>query len=599
MNSDDRKNTPFFRAAVYALLAGLWIIGSDWLLGALTGDTSQTTILQTYKGWFFVFITSLAFYLVLRHELSKQQREIEQRRSVEQALRESEARFIRAQQVARAGDFTWDLETGEITWSKGIYELLQYSPHETITFDVVTNKIIHPEDREQTVAWLQESLKGGGTELPSHEYRIVRRDGEILHIRNQGVIERLEGKQPRVFAAVVDITDHVRLDREREKLQQQVIQAQKMESVGRLAGGVAHDFNNILSVIIGFTELALGKIDKRDQLHDYLGEVLSAAQRSTTITRQLLAFARRQTIAPKVLDLNNSIEGMLKMLRRLIGEDINLISQPGASIGLVKIDPSQVDQLLANLCINARDAIGGVGRVIIETGHVYLDEDYCATHTGFVPGDYTTLTVTDSGSGMDQETMQHLFEPFFTTKAEGKGTGLGLATVFGIVKQNSGFINVYSELGKGATFRIYLPKHAETVDLVEIKEPRPADARGNETILVVEDAQAILKLADRMLSQLGYNVMTAKNPVEAIALAKQYDGVIHLLLTDVIMPDMNGQELGDLLLHEYPNIHILFMSGYTASVISDRGILKEGVNFISKPFSKQDLSQKIRQILDA
>jgi len=590
---------PFRKAFTYTLLAGLWIIGSDWLLAKLTGTTGNTTILQTYKGWLFVVFTGAAFYLVLRHELQKLQREIKNRRRAENALQERETELIRAQQVAKMGNFTWDMETGEISWSTGMYNLFQYDRSEKIDFDLVKNKIHHPEDIDRVMQWVENSLASSSDELPPCEYRVFRKDGEIIHIRNQGVIEPRQDKKPLIFATVVDITDHIKKEQEREKLQQQFVQAQKMESVGRLAGGVAHDFNNILSVIIGFTEIALMKVKKDDPLHEDLTEVLIAAKRSTNITRQLLAFARKQAVSPQILDLNSNVEGMLKMLRRLIGEDIDLTWRPGDNLASVKIDPSQIDQLLANLCINARDAISGVGKISIETGMVELDDEYCATHTGFIPGEYVTLTVSDNGSGMDYDVQKHLFEPFYTTKEEGKGTGLGLATVFGIVKQNNGFINVYSELGQGARFTIYLPQHSAETRQTETGKEQTDEIRGTETILVVEDAQAILKLTSRMLGQLGYTVITAKNPVEAIAVAKKHESPIDLLLTDVVMPDMNGRELGEVLQNKYPPLKIVFMSGYTASVIADRGILKKGVHFISKPFSRQDLARKIREALDS
>lgn len=597
MESKSSIGMPFRKALIYILLACLWIIGSDWLLTKITGDIAYITILQTYKGWLFVIITGTAFYLVLRHELRKLQREINTKRFTEQALQEREAELIRAQEVAKMGNFTWDLETGEITWSTGMYNLFHYDRSEKIDFDLVKNKIHHPEDIDRVLQWVENSLASSSNELPPCEYRVFRKDGEIIHIRNQGIIERRKDKKPLVFATVVDITDHIKKEQEQEKLRQQFVQAQKMESVGRLAGGVAHDFNNILSVIIGFTEIALMKVKKNDPIHEDLTEVLTAGKRSTNITRQLLAFARKQAVSPQVLDLNSNVEGMLKMLRRLIGEDIDLTWRPGDNLAGVKIDPSQVDQLLANLCINARDAISGVGKVSIETGMVELDDEYCATHTGFIPGKYVTLTVSDNGSGMDEDVQKHLFEPFYTTKEEGKGTGLGLATVFGILKQNNGFINVYSELGQGARFTIYLPQHSAESKQPETLKEQTDEIKGTETILVVEDAEAILKLTSRMLVQLGYTVITAKNPIEALAIAKNQETPIHLLLTDVIMPDMNGGELGELLQKRYPNLKILFMSGHTASVIADRGILKPGVNFIAKPFSRQDLASKIREAL--
>ncbi len=596
---DTAHHLPLRRALLYACLAGVWIVGSDWLLAQLAGDMAQSHLLQTVKGWFFVIVTTIFLYYVLHKDLSKLQQEIDTRTTAEEALRDSEARLIRAQHVAKMGDFIWDLETGQISWSHGIYDLLGYDRSEVIDLDFVQDHVHHPDDRERVKQWLTGTLQSDATTLPANEYRVIRKDGAIVHLRTQGVLERRPGKKPRVFATVVDITDHVNATQEREKLQQQVTQAQKMESVGRLAGGIAHDFNNILSVVMGYTELALAKVNKQDPVHDYLSEVLNASRRSTDITRQLLAFARRQPIDPKLLDLNRSIEGMLKMLRQLIGEHIVLTWKPGEDLGMIMIDPSQIDQLLANLCINARDAVDGGGTIIIETGQVLLDDAYCAAHPTFTPGDYVSLTVSDNGCGMDRDTLKNLFEPFFTTKEEGHGTGLGLATVFGIVKQNNGFIDVYSEPGQGATFKIYLPRHEGAAGQREDSETQPKDVRGTETVLVVEDAQAILKLTERMLSQLGYRVLTAAHPHEAIALAKHHEQDVHLLLTDVIMPDMNGPELASQVQQDQPAMKILFMSGYTASMLVDRGLLEAEQHFIAKPFSKQQLAEKIRHTLTA
>jgi signal transduction histidine kinase/PAS domain-containing protein len=309
----------------------------------------------------------------------------------------------------------------------------------------------------------------------------------------------------------------------RKSLESQLIQAQKMESIGRLAGGVAHDYNNMLSVILGFTQLAMEKMSPDDPLQEDLSEILNAANRSTDITRQLLAFARRQTIAPKVLNLNETVEGVLKMLRRLIGEDIDLAWGPKADLWPVKMDPSQIDQILANLCVNARDAITGVGKITIETGNTAFDEAYCIDHPGFVPGEYVMLAMSDDGIGMPPEVLGQIFEPFFTTKDAGKGTGLGLSTVYGVVKQNNGFINVYSEPAKGTTFRIYLPAHKgpTTEERIESTRQIPT-SRGGETILLVEDDTSLLKLTSMMLDGLGYAILTASSPAEAIAMAREY-----------------------------------------------------------------------------
>ncbi|MFH0781726.1 MAG: PocR ligand-binding domain-containing protein [Pseudomonadota bacterium] len=386
-------------------------------------------------------------------------------------------------------------------------------------------------------------------------------------------------------------------EHERAILQTQLMQAQKMESVGRLAGGVAHDFNNMLGVILGHVEIAEEQVNPADPLLHDLQEIKKAATRSADLTRQLLAFARKQTISPKVLDLNETVESLLKMMRRLIGEDIELVWLPGNNLWPVKIDPTQVDQILANLTINARDAIAGVGRVTIETANIVLDDDYCTDHTGFLPGSYVLLTVSDDGCGMDKETCEHAFEPFFTTKDVGQGTGLGLATIYGIIKQNSGFINLYSEPGKGTTFRILLPKHLGKTCLFDQNKPADVVQQGRETILLVEDEPSILLLGKRMLERMGYLVLAAATPGEALETAEHHAGEIHLLLTDVIMPEMNGRDLARRLLSLYPRMARMFMSGYTANVIAHHGVLDEDVQFIQKPFSMVELSSKVRKAL--
>jgi len=384
---------------------------------------------------------------------------------------------------------------------------------------------------------------------------------------------------------------------EREQMEAQLLQAQKMEAVGRLAGGVAHDFNNMLNVILGYADLALMKLQPADPIHAHLREILNAGQRSADLTRQLLAFARKQTIAPRVLNLNDTVAGMLKMLMRLIGEDMDLLWKPSANLWPVKMDPAQIDQILANLVVNARDAIKGVGRITIETGRAEFDEAYCAVHAGFAPGRYVLLAVSDDGCGMDKDTLASLFEPFFTTKEVGKGTGLGLATVYGIVKQNGGFINVYSEPGKGTTFRIYLPRD-ESEQAVAGKAPASAKAfGGTETVLLVEDESALLTLATILLEELGYTVLAAATPNQGLRVAEQYAGKIHLLMTDVVMPEMNGRDLRKLLDVARPGIKCLFMSGYTANAIAHHGVLDEGVHFLQKPFSLQSLAVKLREAL--
>jgi signal transduction histidine kinase/DNA-binding response OmpR family regulator len=398
--------------------------------------------------------------------------------------------------------------------------------------------------------------------------------------------------------AVWKITAHKRGEAEKEALTIQLQQAQKMESVGQLAGGVAHDFNNMLGVITGYAELALMKMDPSEPVYNNLIEIRTAAERSADLTRQLLAFARKQTIAPKVIDLNATVSGMLKMLKRLIGEDMHITWQQAPDLWLINIDPSQIDQMLANLCVNARDAITDVGRITIETGNIIIDANYRATHAYVEPGEYVRLVVSDDGVGMDKETLTHIFEPFFTTKGVGRGTGLGLATVYGIVKQNNGFINVCSEPGHGTTFSIYLQRHTGKNGEAPKEGTTASAPGGNETLLLVEDEPSILKMAGLILEGYGYTVLTAGTAAEAIRLFKEQSGTIHLLMTDVVMPGMNGRVLLKELRAFNPQLNCLFMSGYTADVIAHHGVLDEGVHFIQKPFSLSDLANKVREVLD-
>ena len=451
-------------------------------------------------------------------------------------------------------------------------------------------RLHNEEQRDQVEALIRQIVSENA--FDAQEVWHCHRDGTTFPMLITGTQVRDADGVPRYFAATaIDLA-------ERKNLEAQLAQAQKMESVGRLAGGVAHDFNNMLSVILGYADMALNSADTTHPLHHALTQIRNSAMRSADLTRQLLAFARRQTIAPSVLDINETVAGMLKMIQRLIGEDIELAWRPMPGIWPVLMDPSQLDQILANLCVNARDAIAGVGRITIETDNIFLDKAYCANHEGFIPGDYVMIAVSDNGHGMDKKTMSHLFEPFFTTKKAGKGTGLGLSMIYGAVKQNNGFINVYSEPGKGSTFRIYLPRHAGEKEQKRAEETELPALKGRETILLVEDEPMILELAVTILEMQDYTVLQASTPGEAIRLAREHAGKIHLLLTDVIMPEMNGRELAKKILSLYPDMKRLFMSGYTADVIAHHGVLDEGVHFISKPFSVKDLTAKVREALD-
>ena len=400
-----------------------------------------------------------------------------------------------------------------------------------------------------------------------------------------------------VMGALRDITEQIEKEKEYKKTQEQLIQAQKMESIGRLAGGVAHDYNNMLGVIMGYTELARDRLETNHPIRHNLEEVLSATRRSADITRKLLTFARKENVSPQKIDLNQSVEAMLKMLRRLIGEDISLQWHPQKEyLGTIVIDRTQVDQILANLCVNARDAMEAGGTICIETFSSRIDDNYCRTHPSFQQGDYVVLSVSDTGIGMDKEILENIFEPFFTTKEKHKGTGLGLSTVYGIVKQNSGFIHVYSEPGKGTTFKIYFPRHIEPADEEQHTGTIFAESDAGVTILVVEDEMNILHMTKAMLEKLGYTVLIASNPEQALGLAGTHSS-IDLLLTDVILGGINGRELSVQIRQIHPEIRIVFMSGYTADVIDHHGVLDKDFAFLEKPFSIEKLSSEVHKAL--
>ena len=533
----------------------------------------------------------------LEQKMLQLEEETKTLRATEEALRISERKYRRLHDSITDGYAYADLQGIIRESNESFRRMLGYADEELsrLTYRDLTPEKWHAYEQEIIAPQV---LLRGSSDVFEKEYR--HKDGSVFPVELKLFLVRNDvGEKEGVWALVRDITERKQAERTQKELEAQLYQAQKMESVGRLAGGVAHDFNNMLSVILSYAQMGLEKSEPGSSLHGYLHDILDAAQRSANITRQLLAFARKLTIVPQVLDLNETVEEMLKMLRRLIGEDIQLRWLPQSNLWPVKVDPAQIDQLLANLLVNARDAIAGVGNVTIETGMEILDEAYCGHHAGVVPGEYVVLAVSDDGCGMGKEILDNIFEPFFTTKELGQGTGLGLSTVYGVVKQNNGSINVYSEPGKGTTFKIYLPRHMENP--VGVKQERQATApRGQgEIVLVVEDEPAILKMANVMLRGLGYTVLTANSPLEAIKIADEHGAAIDLLLSDVIMPEMTGRDLAELLLAAHPNLKCLFMSGYTANVIASHGVLEEGINFIPKPFSVGALSVKVRETLDA
>ncbi|HWD00290.1 MAG TPA: PAS domain S-box protein [Candidatus Sulfopaludibacter sp.] len=441
----------------------------------------------------------------------------------------------------------------------------------------------HTADREDYFARPRIRPMGIGMDLSGR-----RRDGKEFPVEvSLSYLEMPEG----IFAIafVSDIS-------QRKLLEEQLMHAQKMEAVGRLAGGVAHDFNNMLTVISGYNRMILDELSPLDPLRGYAEEILKAADRAGALTNQLLAFSRRQIMKPRVINVNSVIEQTEKMLRRLIGEDVTLSFGLKPDVGNIRADPGHVEQAIMNLAVNARDAMPAGGRLTIETANANLDESYAKTHMGVTPGDFVMIAVSDTGIGMDAETKRRIFEPFFTTKEKGKGTGLGLATVYGIIKQAGGDIWVYSEPNKGTTFKLYFPQVKDAVSDTPTTESESPHG-SNETILLVEDEKAVRELTVRMLQRLGYSVLVAASGAEALEISAAHSGRIALLLTDVVMPNMSGRQMADLLVQTRPDIKVIYLSGYTENTVIHHGVLDAGIEFLPKPFSREVLAKKIREVL--
>jgi two-component system, cell cycle sensor histidine kinase and response regulator CckA len=573
--------TPLRIVALYMLIGVLWILFSDRVLIALVSDPHVMNHIQTYKGWLYVLVTALLLYTLIARMTVRQ--------------RQSEKRFKRVVENIPDMVAVFDTELKIRYLNSATLAAVGRPGPEILGKDA--GAIWPPEICRVCLSALNESLDTRA--VISREIDRSLNDGRHRHLLLTFVpISDKSGDVIEVLGICHDFSAQKEAEEKQRNLTRQLTQAQKMESVGRLAGGVAHDFNNMLGVIIGYTELAMVKAAASPELHEDLNEIFKAARRAAEITQQLLAFARKQTIAPQRIDLNETIEGTLNMLRRLIRENIDLAWLPGKGLWPVKMDRAQVDQILANLCVNACDAIDSVGRITIETGNAIFDDADGNDHAGFIPGEFVGLSVSDNGSGIDKPIQDLIFEPFFTTKDPGQGTGLGLATVYGIIKQNKGFINVYSEPQSGTTIRIYLPRD----------DGRPVGARMDsddsvppgrtETVLLVEDNHAILMLTKKMLEGLGYQTLHAATPGQAIELSDKHAGDIHLLITDVVMPEMNGRELSARLQAKRPQLKCIYMSGYTADVIAHQSVLENGMHFLQKPFSRKDLAVKIREVLE-
>ena len=527
------------------------------------------------------------------------------RRRAARALVASEEKYRLLTEGMR--DVVWlaDVETMRYLYvSPAAEAIFGFAPGEALQMRVADTMAEAERARwRELVRERVEGLKDGRSafgEYYAHEMQIGRKDGSMVWAEVV-VCYRLnrENGHIEMHGVARDISERKRAEEEREELQRQLIQAQKMESLGRLAGGVAHDFNNMLQAILGYTEMAMEQAEVGGRLYRDIEEIQKTVDRSANMTRQLLAFARRQTVLPRVVDLNDVVVEMLGLLRRLIGEEIRLVWTPGQDLWRASLDTNQVGMMLTNLCVNARDAMDGSGTITIESHNVDVDAAYCARHATAKPGEYVVLAVSDCGCGIDKAIIERIFDPFFTTKEVDKGTGLGLATVYGIAAQNGGFVNVYSEPGQGTTFRVYFPRH-EGDGAVEPKRIAERAGRGgSETILVVEDEPTLLDMCGETLGRLGYDVLLASLPAQALALARQHGTRIRLLLTDVVMPEMNGRQLANEVAAMVPGVRCLYMSGYPEAAISHHGILEEGFVFLQKPFSRSTLAAKVREVIDA
>ena len=516
-------------------------------------------------------------------------RDLSQHQQAEKARADAETKYRML--VEHVNAITYIAEIGiNGKWyyiSPQVENILGYTPEEWLALAPNWDQHIHPDDLPVVLGAEEQSQNGFPFQA---EFRVRRKDGREVWLSDTAVIVQGSDSHPVMEGIMVDIT-------ERKALETQLQQSRKMEAVGRLAGGIAHDFNNLLTIISGYTELALSRPSLPGEAHADIERIENASGRAAALVRQLLAFSRKQVLQPKILDLNKIVLNLDSLLRRLMDERIEMVTRVKDDLGKVKADPAQVEQVIMNLVVNARDAMPEGGRLMVETCNTDLDANYAVDHVSVKPGRYVMLAVSDTGVGMDRQTVAHIFEPFFTTKESGRGTGLGLSTVYGIVKQSGGYIWVYSEPGKGSTFKVYLPRVDDVSEAASTAQAAPRAQRGTETILVVEDEEAVRELIQTVLMEKGYDVIPSLDPQHAEQIAARFPGEIHLLLTDMVMPGTSGRELAERISARRRDIRVLFMSGYTDNVITSGGMLEEGLAFLQKPFSPGALVQKVREVL--
>jgi len=575
----------FFAAVAVAALMLTFESTKQFLFPHITIWQSHTVTII-----FTTILSTLAIYVVGQrvHSLNRKlEEELRERERIGAALQHSEARYRSLFENSTAGVFRNTLDGRLLACNEAFIRMFGGTREELLG---QLSHDYYPGGKAERDAWLATFLKTrkeSGTEMC---YR--RRDGSLIWaLRNLEIVKDENGEEV-IQGTLVDIT-------ERRLLEEKLRQSQKMEAIGQLAGGIAHDFNNLLTVMQGYTRLLLERFRDNAETNYQVTKIEEAAERAASLTRQLLAFSRKQVLQPKVISLNALVENLDSLLRRLIGEDIELETVAAADLGNVKADVAQIEQVLMNLVVNARDAMPKGGRLTVETGNVQLDESYSAKHPTVRPGPYVMLAVSDTGEGMTAETQARIFEPFFTTKEMGRGTGLGLSMVYGIVKQSGGHIWVYSEVGTGTTIKIYLPRTAEAAESTLAAPAEASSVRGNETILLAEDDYQLRELARSILAGCGYSVLVTKDAKEARLVCEQQASSIHMLLTDVVMPGISGRELAQALLSRNPASKVLYMSGYTENAIVHHGVLDTGTFFLQKPFTPSVLANKVREVLDA
>jgi two-component system, cell cycle sensor histidine kinase and response regulator CckA len=516
--------------------------------------------------------------------------DITERNRAAEALAQSEERFRTVFDGSPIGISVVDMAGSVFAVNAACRNMLGIGPDEAVT-TALLDELTHPETREADARRFQELASGKIDRDHVEKRQLLRDKREVWADLHQFLLRDRQGRPKFLIGMTLDIT-------ERKMLEDQLRRAQRMETIGTLAGGVAHDFNNLLTVIKGYCDVMMERVKGKEELEGPMGHIDRAAEHAASLTRQLLAFSRQQVLQPKVFQLNDLVTNVDKMLRRLIGENIEMVTVTAKDLGAVKADPGQMESVIMNLVVNARDAMPNGGRLTLETANVELDESYVQQHFGAKPGSYVMLAVSDTGHGMDSQTKSHIFEPFFTTKELGKGTGLGLSTVYGIVKQSEGYIWVYSEPGQGATFKIYLPRVEMQTETEVAKAPAAVSNQGNETILLVEDDAQVRELTRTVLESRGYHVLEVEDSLKVVGLCATHSGPIDLLLTDVIMPGLGGSELAVRVAKQRPGIKVLFMSGYTDNAAIHSGALAYGSFFLQKPFTPSSLASKVREILD-